>query len=57
MHEVFYVSGIVTILKDSDDVHFILEKSGDNTNKVIVLTKGGWYSINDQDVRFMKLLK
>jgi len=49
------VPGIVTIIKDSKDIHFILEKNRNTSDKVIILTKKGWYSINDQNARFMEL--
>ena len=51
------MSGIVTIIKDSEDIHFILEKNKNTSDKVIILTKEGWYSINDKNARFMKLLR
>ncbi len=51
------MTGIVTIIKDSEDIHFIIEKNENTANKVIILTNDGWYSINDKDARFMKLLK
>jgi hypothetical protein len=51
------VPGIVTIINDSEDVHFIIEKNGSTANKVIILTNEGWYSINDKKARFMKLLR
>ena len=51
------MSGIVTIIKDSEDIHFILEKNINKSDKVIVLTNEGWYSINDKKARFMRLLR
>jgi len=47
--------GIVTIIKNSEDIHFILEKNINSSDKVIILTNNGWYSINDKKARFMKL--
>gem|GEM_PF-4960737 len=65
--------GIVTIINDSEDVHFIFEKPSNakrlgrqkfyefssqwKYNKVIILTEEGWYSINDKKACFMKLLR
>ncbi len=51
------MSGIVTIIKDSEDIHFILEKDISTSDKVIILTKDGWYSINEKKARFMRLLR
>ncbi len=35
------MSGIVTIIKDSEDIHFILEKNKNTSDKDIILTKKG----------------
>lgn len=48
---------IVTIIKDYEDINFILDKEGNKINEVIVLTTEGWYSINDENARFMELLR
>jgi hypothetical protein len=50
------VPSIVTIIKDHEDIDFILEKNENTTNKVILLTKEGWYSLTNDSARFMKLL-
>ncbi|HEX3014563.1 MAG TPA: hypothetical protein VHO92_09900 [Methanobacterium sp.] len=49
--------GIVTLIKYCEDIDFILEKGENTANKVIILTKEGWYSLNNNGVRFMKLLR
>ena len=51
-----YVTGIVTIIKHLEDVDFILEENENATSKVIILTKEGWYSLNNNGARFMELL-
>ena len=48
---------IVTLIKDPENIHLILEKKGTESNKVIILTKKGWYSLNDKGAYFMELLR
>ena len=50
------MTGIVTVIKDPENISFIFEKNGIETNKVIILTENGWYSLNDKGAYFMELL-
>ena len=51
------MSGIVTVIKDLENINYILEKNGKETNKVIILTKDGWYSLSDKEAYFMELFR
>ena len=51
------MTSIVTVIKYFEDVEFMIERRGNTANKVILLTKEGWYSLNNKGARFMKLLK